>query len=139
MGRHFVIRTDHKPLKYLFGKKLTTPTQYTWLAKLMALDFEIQYKQGQSSKVVDTLYRINFSEAILYAIFSISVDILDKVKASWEKYHNLLAVIQSLQNGNNVKYYQWKYDQLFRKGKLAVSDDQELKQDLLYYFHDSVV
>lgn len=41
VGRHFIIRTDYQPLKYLFDRKLTTPTQYTWLAKLMALDFEI--------------------------------------------------------------------------------------------------
>ena len=26
MGRHFVIRTDHKPLKHLMEQKVTTPS-----------------------------------------------------------------------------------------------------------------
>lgn len=41
IGRHFIIRTDHQPFKYLFDQKLTTLTQYNCLAKLMAFDFEI--------------------------------------------------------------------------------------------------
>lgn len=29
MGRHFIIRTNHQPLKFLMNQKLTTPSQYT--------------------------------------------------------------------------------------------------------------
>lgn len=41
MGRHFIIQTDHKTLKYLLEQKITTPSQYTWLSKLMSHDYEI--------------------------------------------------------------------------------------------------
>ena len=44
MGRHFTIRTDHKPLKYLMEQKVTTPSQHLWLSQLMAYDFDITYK-----------------------------------------------------------------------------------------------
>lgn len=41
MGSHFVIKTDHKHLKYLLEQKITTPNQYTWVCKLMSFDYEI--------------------------------------------------------------------------------------------------
>lgn len=49
MGRHFIIKTDHQPLKFLIDQKLTTPNQYTWLVKLITYDYKIQFKQGKST------------------------------------------------------------------------------------------
>lgn len=37
----FVIRTDQKILRYLLEQKLTTPSQFGWLSKLMGLSYEI--------------------------------------------------------------------------------------------------
>lgn len=35
IDRHFIIKTDHRSLKYLLEEKILTPLQHTWLAKLL--------------------------------------------------------------------------------------------------------
>ncbi|XP_027093589.2 uncharacterized protein [Coffea arabica] len=57
LGGHFVIKTDHESLKYLLDQKITTPLQQKWLAKLMGMDYEIQYKRGRENVVADALSR----------------------------------------------------------------------------------
>lgn len=49
-------------------KKLSTPNQYTWLAKLMAYDYKIWYKHRKLNVVADTLSRINALEVNLQAV-----------------------------------------------------------------------
>ena len=77
MGRHFIIKTDHQPLKYLLDHKLTNPSQHTWLAKLLAYDYEIQYKQGKGNIVADALSRVYSTNVSLHAISSIASDVMD--------------------------------------------------------------
>nr|XP_027099356.1 uncharacterized protein LOC113718666 [Coffea arabica] len=57
VGNHFIIRTDHKSLKFLLEQRLTTTAQYKWLTKLLGLDYEIQYKKGTENTVADVLSR----------------------------------------------------------------------------------
>lgn len=59
-----------------------TPSQYTWLAKLMAYDYKIQYKKGKLNVVADALLRVNGSEVVVQALSIISTEIFDKIKAS---------------------------------------------------------
>ena len=72
VGRHFIIRTDHQPLKYLLEQKVSTPSQHTWLAQLMAYDFEIVYKKGAENRVADALSRVPSQEISCMALSSIS-------------------------------------------------------------------
>lgn len=85
----------------------------------MALDFEIQYKQGQANKVVGALSIMHSSEVILYASSTISIDLLEKIKDSLEKDQKIQSIIQSLQNGVVVKHYLWCNGQLLKKEKLV--------------------
>lgn len=66
--RNFVIRTDHKSLKFLLEQKLHNKSQFRWLTKLEGYDYEICYKQGNDNKVVDALSRVQVLE-----LFSISL------------------------------------------------------------------
>ena len=59
LGYHLIIKTDHQSLKYLLDQKLTTSLQHKWLAKLLGLDYEIQYKKGVENKVADALSRLH--------------------------------------------------------------------------------
>lgn len=58
----FVIRTDQKSLRYLLEQKLTTPSQFGWLTKLMGLTYEIQYKKGNENTAADALSRASHGE-----------------------------------------------------------------------------
>lgn len=57
LGRHFVVRTDHSSLKYLWDQKLTTSAQHKWLIKLTGFDFHGDYEKGVDNCVVDALSR----------------------------------------------------------------------------------
>lgn len=127
VGRHFKIKTDHQPLKFLLEQKVTTPSQHTWLAKLMAYDYEILYKHGKSNTVAHALSRCSSSELSLLAIHIVSSDLFEKIQAAWNSDQKLKAIIQQLRDGNSIKHYAWSYNQLRRKGKLVIGDNEELK------------
>ncbi|XP_061359324.1 uncharacterized protein LOC133303430 [Gastrolobium bilobum] len=58
LGRHFVITTDHRSLKYLTEQRLMVEGQQKWVAKLMGYDFEIRYKPGKENTAADALSRV---------------------------------------------------------------------------------
>lgn len=57
-GNHFFIKTDHQSLKYLLKQRLSTLLQQKWLAKLMGLDYAIEYKKGKEYIMADALSRL---------------------------------------------------------------------------------
>lgn len=138
MDRHFKIRTDRQPLKFLLEQKVTTPSQHTWLAKLMAYHYEIQYKQGKLNVVADALTRHSSIEVTLMALHNVFSNLFQRVQATWEVDQKLKSIIQQLSSGNPVKHYSWVHNQLRRKGKLVIGDNLELKQELLNHYHGIV-
>lgn len=62
-GRHFTLKTDHKPLERIFGEKREIPKLLNnrlvrWALTLSAYDYEIQYIQGISNAPADVLSRL---------------------------------------------------------------------------------
>lgn len=57
LGNSFIVRTDHRSLKYLLEHRITTPAQARWLPKLMGYDYKIEYKQGVENQAADSLSR----------------------------------------------------------------------------------
>ncbi|GAA0163821.1 hypothetical protein LIER_19597 [Lithospermum erythrorhizon] len=60
MNGRFIIRTDQQSLKHLLEQKVTTYLRQKAVAKLLGLDYLIQYKQGKENFVVDALSRQEF-------------------------------------------------------------------------------
>jgi hypothetical protein len=54
----FVIKTDHHSLTYLEEQHLQTPMQRKVMARLMGLQFKIQYRKGAENAAADALSRI---------------------------------------------------------------------------------
>jgi len=44
LNTHFIIRTDHKSLRYILNQQLTIAFQQKWLVKLMEFNFIIELK-----------------------------------------------------------------------------------------------
>ena len=138
VGRHFTIRTDHQPLKYLLEQKVSTPSQHIWLAQLMAYDFDIIYKRGAENRVADALSRISFSEILCLAVSSVSADLNKQILKSYEKDPGVMKIIKDLeQNPVSHKNFTWEGGQLRRKGRLVVGKDTELQEQILLVYHFS--
>jgi len=66
LGKKFMLRSDHKPLEYIFHPsrelpKVTSARLARWAIQLMAFDYEIMYVKGDSIPHVDALSRLSFS------------------------------------------------------------------------------
>ena len=66
MGRHFVIKTDQRSLKFLTHQRLFTEEKFKWVVKLIGLDFEIQFKLGKENPIADA-----FSRKVMYVVVSV--------------------------------------------------------------------
>ena len=65
MPKKFIIRTDHKSLKYILDQRLTTTFQQKWLVKLLEFDFDIEYKPERDNVVADALSRMDCEDSIV--------------------------------------------------------------------------
>lgn len=68
-GKKFIIKTDHKPLQWLFSIKDPNSKLIRWRLKLSEYDYEIQYKKGKTNQA-DPLSRIKFTENYINSIDS---------------------------------------------------------------------
>lgn len=71
LGRHFIIKTDHRSLKNILTQVIQTPEQQVFLCKLLGYDFTIIYKPGKDNRVADALSR-SFDDSEEEIIFSYS-------------------------------------------------------------------
>lgn len=65
-GRHFILKTDHKPLTFIFGDKQGIPQTAAsrlqrWAARLAAYDYEIQFVRSVDNGPADALSRLPLS------------------------------------------------------------------------------
>ncbi|GJS08200.1 ty3-gypsy retrotransposon protein [Tanacetum coccineum] len=115
-----VLLQEGHPIAFL-NQRMSTPTQLKWLPKLMGFDYEIQYKKGVENVTADALSRIQHSGELFSVISaSLTTEIYQKIVRSWSTYEKLK-------------------EELRRKGKLVVGDDQVLRTDLLKQFHEGSV
>ncbi|WVZ98182.1 LOW QUALITY PROTEIN: hypothetical protein U9M48_043651, partial [Paspalum notatum var. saurae] len=56
-GRPFIVKTDHRSLKFLLDQRLATIPQHQWASKLIGFDFSVEFKPGHTNVVADALSR----------------------------------------------------------------------------------
>lgn len=61
-GRHFVVKSDHKPLIYLYNLKNPSSRLSRLRLDLEEYDFEIQYIRGKDNVLADALSRITIED-----------------------------------------------------------------------------
>ena len=107
LGRKFTLRTDHKPLQYIFNPNSQIPKVVSarlarWAITLMAYDYEVQYTPGQEIGHADAMSRLRFKDdendlvAVAMATFEkpvIDINVLQKNsgqmnsrKELWEEF-----------------------------------------------------
>ncbi|GJR22850.1 retrotransposon-related protein [Tanacetum coccineum] len=139
LDRHFKIRTDHFSLIHVLNQRITTPFQAKWLPKLIGFDYEIDYKKGKDNVVADALSRVQQPGQLFQILLTVdSSELVEAVKATWSSDPALKSMILSLQQGHyKNSRYTWFANELRRKGKLVVGNDEQLRLKLVSHFHES--
>ena len=103
---------------------------------MMGYDYEVLYRKGTSNTVSDTLSRRPCAH--LQAIITLHSDLFDRIQLTWTSDPHLIKLISQLQQGTKSSTkFTWINNQLRRKGKLVVGQDDTLRNELLYFFHSS--
>lgn len=75
MGRHFIVSTNQKSLKYLLEQRLICTDHQRWITKLLGYDFEIQYRPGPENKAADALSRFPIAAELTVMMVSTVLDL----------------------------------------------------------------
>lgn len=146
MGNHFVVRTDHCSLKYLWEQKLTTTTQHKWLIKLMGYNFYIEYKKGVENCVTDALSRkpscalleplVNSFGKVTYHFTALVPQWLETIKEEVHTCEQLLDVIRKIRNGELVAS-KWRYQNgvILYKNRIYLNATSSLLHVIMNEFH----
>ncbi|WVZ78347.1 hypothetical protein U9M48_026076 [Paspalum notatum var. saurae] len=64
-GREFLVKTNHRSLKFLLDQRLSTVPQHHWISKLLGFDFRVEYRPGAANTVADALSRRDTGDTIM--------------------------------------------------------------------------
>ena len=57
VGNKFVVKTDHNSLRCFLTQKDINEMKQTWVSKIQAFEFDIEYVKGKNNVVADALFR----------------------------------------------------------------------------------
>lgn len=136
MGRHFIIRTDQKSLKFLTEQQVLGEEQFKWISKLAGYDFEIQYKPGKDNSAADAMSR----RSSYCALSVIKVNDLEEWQAELMQDDKLQAIMQDLiVDPDSHRGYTLRDHRLYYKGKLVLPKLSNKIPILCKEFHASLV
>ncbi|KAL4567338.1 hypothetical protein LXL04_022921 [Taraxacum kok-saghyz] len=140
LGRHFVIRTDQKSLKFLLEQREVGSQYHKWVCKLMGYDFEIQYRKGSTNMAADALSRKEREESEFCSITSTNVFKLDTLFKEIEDDVFIQQTITKLQSQvNSLPGFEVKQGRLYYKDRLVIPQKSPYVKVLLQEYHDSVI
>lgn len=138
----FIIRTDHRSLKYLLDQKATTSLQQKGMSRLLGMNYSIQYKKGKENVVADALSRrVEYDKETETQLFAMTLSTpawLQEISASYQGDTESLDLIALLSITPTAKPpYSLAKGVLKYKDKVVVGNEKELRIKLLQTFHDS--
>ena len=142
LGREFVVKTDHKPLKYLLEQRLYTEAQHTWLLKLCNYRYRVEYKKGKENVAADSLSRRNetIERPAMMEISVIESDWIEIVKklVDTDVYFSELDRRWTEGSLDSAKY-QKKNGLFYYKGRIMISPSASVIPLLITEHHDTPV
>ncbi|PKU84570.1 hypothetical protein MA16_Dca017957 [Dendrobium catenatum] len=139
LGRHFIVRTDQRSLKFLLEQRMVIEEHQRWLSKLLGYDFEIQYRPGVENKVVDALSR--YMEELQTVALSVPLmldwEAIREESARDESMGKIMAEL--LKQPGSHPGYSLEGDKLLYQGRFVMPQMSIHIPNLLQEFHGSSV
>lgn len=140
MGRHFVVRSDQRSLKYILQQREINQAYQKWVTKLLGFDFEIQFKPGVANRAADALSRKQVGEVALNSL--VTTHGVDWTKLDREILADteLQKIRSSILNGDEGQAEFHVVDnRLLYKGRTVIPRNSTFIPILLRVYHDSVM
>lgn len=131
-GKKFTIRTDHRPLVYLFGMKDPSSRLTKFRLKLEEYDFDVEYVRGCENVVADALSRIIISSDELKSMSKNVVNVMTRAQARRMKAND-----NDCENDYDIDKNKTDYDDLTINPTFNRSD-QPVVVDVLKKLDDDV-
>ena len=127
LGRKFTLRTDHKPIQYIFNRsnqipKIVSARLARWAITLMAYDYDVQYTPGQNIGHADAMSRLQFKDdeddivAAAMATFEKPVIDAEKLRKEMQSDELTKRMLNRIRTGN------WKNCTKMEKSFMNVSN-----------------
>jgi hypothetical protein len=86
---------------------------------------------------VDALSRTSNGELFTMLVSTVSTNIMEEIKRSWEQDKAIQGIIVDLKKDlGSHPQYKWANNHLNRKGKTVVDNDPILQHKLIFLYHD---
>lgn len=133
-----MIKTDQQALKHLLDQKALSPMQQKGFAKLVGLNYDIEYKKGTYNKVADALSRFNSEEVQCAALHTITPTWVQQMLQSYKTDSYLTKVLTSKSvDPTTYPNFQIANGLITFKNRLAIGADANLRASILKEMHGS--
>lgn len=137
LGSHFIIKTDHQPLKSLLTQTIQTPDQQKWVSKLLGFEFDVIYQPGRDNGPADALSRLPIADnASLNSFSTPTLGILKALRsylATNTKAQELLTKISA--DPGSYPNYNIRDGLILFKNRLLVPDCSGLQTLIIHEYH----
>ncbi len=138
--RSFIIKMDHKSLKYLLEQKIITPMQQKGMLKLMGYDYTIAYRKGKENAAADALSRRELDQESIFSMTTVAPAWTSELEGSYQGDPSYKSIIEGLTLQPEAhEHYTYNHGVLRYKGKICVGNTGNLRVRLLQQFHDSAI
>ena len=131
-GTHFTVRSDHKPLTYLFGLKEPSSKLSRMRLELEDYNFTIEYIKGKDNVIANALSRISVDELKLLGQHQVDIKIITRSKTKKSRVNNTIENSLEIDSDENIKIHciehegNWKIPKL----KFKVVNNEILKLEV---------
>ena len=136
LGQTFIVRTDHRSLKFLWEQRITTYAQQIWLSKLIGYDFQVEYRKGRENQVANALSRKD--KNVEFAAIPTPIPRwIDTIKEEVQTNPKLQHIVKLVQEGEVVGLWEVNEGVLFFKNRIYLNSDSLLLSVIIREFHSS--
>ena len=136
-GNHFIVRSDHKPLTYLFSLKDPSSKLTRMRLDIEEYNFTVEYVKGKNNVIADALSRITIedlkfkNQATILAMTRSMTNKLNPKVLTKNSQEEIKACNERLEL-NKIKIYEGKLNRGIPKLKIKINENGQMNYAIYY-------